>query len=146
MIPSPARTISAEEGLFYALRLRQENDKLCLFFVNTCGKLILKVFMAPANRPKGCGAHVNLSVFCDRRGRIVMRIVVLGAGAMGGLYGSYLSRGNDVTMVDINAEVVDKINREGFEVREPDGSRTCSTRRGPPPPRAWRRWTSSSSS
>ena len=51
-----------------------------------------------------------------------MRIVVLGAGAMGGLYGSYLSRENDVTMVDINAEVVDKINREGFEVREPDGS------------------------
>ena len=51
-----------------------------------------------------------------------MRIVVLGAGAMGGLYGSYLSRGNDVTMVDINADVVDKINREGFEVREPDGS------------------------
>ena len=47
-----------------------------------------------------------------------MRIVVLGAGAMGGLYGSYLSRGNDVTMVDINAEVVDKINREGFEMRE----------------------------
>lgn len=41
---------------------------------------------------------------------------------MGGLYGSYLSRGDDVTMVDINAEVVDKINREGFEVREPDGS------------------------
>ena len=34
-----------------------------------------------------------------------MRIVVLGAGAMGGLYGSYLSRGNDVTMVDINADV-----------------------------------------
>jgi len=37
---------------------------------------------------------------------------------MGGLYGSYLSRANDVTMVDINAEVVDKINREGFEVRD----------------------------
>lgn len=51
-----------------------------------------------------------------------MRIAVLGAGAMGGLYGSYLSRENDVTMVDINASVVDKINREGFEVREPDGS------------------------
>ena len=51
-----------------------------------------------------------------------MRIAVLGAGAMGGLYGSYLSRENDVTMVDINAAVVDKINSEGFEIREPDGS------------------------
>ncbi|MBR2699674.1 MAG: 2-dehydropantoate 2-reductase [Clostridia bacterium] len=51
-----------------------------------------------------------------------MRIVVLGAGAMGGLYGSYLSRNNDVTMVDINASVVEKINSQGFEVREPDGS------------------------
>lgn len=51
-----------------------------------------------------------------------MKIVVLGAGAMGGLYGSYLSRMNDVTMVDINAAVVEKINAEGFEVREPDGA------------------------
>ena len=51
-----------------------------------------------------------------------MKIAVLGAGAMGGLYGSYLSRENDVTMVDINETVVEKINSEGFEVREPDGS------------------------
>ena len=51
-----------------------------------------------------------------------MKIAVLGAGAMGGLYGSYLSRENEVTMVDINSQVVDKINNEGFEVREPDGS------------------------
>lgn len=51
-----------------------------------------------------------------------MRIAVLGAGAMGGLYGSYLSRKNDVTMVDINPPVVEKINREGFEIREPDGT------------------------
>ena len=51
-----------------------------------------------------------------------MKITVLGAGAMGGLYGSYLSRKNEVTMVDINASVVDRINSEGFEVREPDGS------------------------
>lgn len=51
-----------------------------------------------------------------------MKIAVLGAGAMGGLYGSYLSRENEVTMVDINETVVNKINSEGFEVREPDGS------------------------
>lgn len=51
-----------------------------------------------------------------------MKIVVLGAGAMGGLFGAYLSRNNDVTVVDVNAAVVDKINSEGLEVREPDGS------------------------
>lgn len=51
-----------------------------------------------------------------------MKIVVLGAGAMGGLFGAYLSRNNDVTLVDVNAAVVDKINSEGLEVREPDGS------------------------
>ena len=51
-----------------------------------------------------------------------MRIAVLGAGAMGGLYGSYLSRENEVTMVDINESVVERINSIGFEIREPDGS------------------------
>ena len=45
----------------------------------------------------------------ERGGGVDMKIVVLGAGAMGGLYGSYLRRENDVTMVDINAPVVDKI-------------------------------------
>ena len=39
-----------------------------------------------------------------------MRIAVLGAGAMGGLYSAYLSRGNDVTVVDLNAALIDKIN------------------------------------
>lgn len=51
-----------------------------------------------------------------------MRIAVLGSGAMGGLYGAYLSRGHEVTMVDVNPAVVDKIVREGLEVVEPDGS------------------------
>lgn len=51
-----------------------------------------------------------------------MKIAVLGAGAMGGLFGAYLSRNNDVTVVDVNTTVVDKINGEGLEVREPDGS------------------------
>ena len=54
-----------------------------------------------------------------------MRIAVLGAGAMGGLYGSYLSRENDVTMVDINAAVVDKINREGLRVRTKSWTNPC---------------------
>ena len=51
-----------------------------------------------------------------------MKIAVLGAGAMGGLYSAYLSRGNDVTVVDLNAALIDKINAEGLEVQEPDGS------------------------
>ena len=51
-----------------------------------------------------------------------MKIVVLGSGAMGGLFGSYLSRKNDVTVIDINPTVVEKINREGLEVREKDGT------------------------
>lgn len=51
-----------------------------------------------------------------------MKIAVLGAGAMGGLYSSYLSRRNEVTVIDVNPAVVEKINAEGLEVQEPDGS------------------------
>ena len=51
-----------------------------------------------------------------------MKIAVLGSGAMGGLFGAYLSRQNDVTMVDINPAVVERINTQGLEVREPAGS------------------------
>lgn len=51
-----------------------------------------------------------------------MRIAVLGAGAMGGLFGAYLSRENDVILIDINPAVVERINTRGLEVREPDGS------------------------
>ena len=51
-----------------------------------------------------------------------MKIAVLGAGAMGGLYSAYLSRCHDVTVVDVYSALVDKINAEGLELREPDGS------------------------
>ena len=71
-------------------------------------------------------AHANGSLrehpAAIRRDVRGMKIAVLGAGAMGGLFGAYLSRNNDVTVVDINTAVVDKINAEGLEVREPDGS------------------------
>lgn len=50
-----------------------------------------------------------------------MKIAVLGAGAMGGLYSAYLSRHNEVTVIDVNAQVVEKINADGLEVQEPDG-------------------------
>ena len=33
-----------------------------------------------------------------------MKIAVLGSGAMGGLYSSYLSRHNEVTVIDVNAD------------------------------------------
>lgn len=51
-----------------------------------------------------------------------MKIAVLGAGAMGGLYSAYLSRHNEVTVIDVNAQVVKKINADGLEVQEPDGT------------------------
>ncbi len=51
-----------------------------------------------------------------------MKIAVLGSGAMGGLFSAYLSRKNEVTVVDVNTALVDKVNAEGLEVQEPDGS------------------------
>ena len=52
-----------------------------------------------------------------------MRIAVIGAGAMGALYGGYLSRHNDVLLVDVNKTQVDTINEKGLIINEPDGSR-----------------------
>ena len=53
-----------------------------------------------------------------------MRIAVIGAGAMGALYGGYLSRHNDVLLVDVNRKQVDTIRKKGLIIHEPDGSRT----------------------
>lgn len=52
-----------------------------------------------------------------------MRIAVLGAGAMGGLFGGYLSREHEVIVVDVNEKVVQTINTEGLTVEESDGTR-----------------------
>ena len=41
-----------------------------------------------------------------------MKIVVIGAGAMGSIYGGRLSANNEVYLVDTNQAVVDKINGE----------------------------------
>jgi 2-dehydropantoate 2-reductase len=55
-----------------------------------------------------------------------MKIAVIGSGAMGGLFSAYLSRCNEVTVIDVNRALVEKINAEGMKVREPDGSvQTC---------------------
>ncbi|KHD37240.1 ketopantoate reductase [Clostridium acetobutylicum] len=47
-----------------------------------------------------------------------MKVAVIGAGAMGGLYGAYLSRKNDVYMIDINEKVVKSINENGLIIYE----------------------------
>lgn len=51
-----------------------------------------------------------------------MKIVVIGAGAMGCLYGAYLSKENDVTMVDAYAPQVEAINAKGITIKEADGT------------------------
>ena len=54
----------------------------------------------------------------------MMKIAVLGAGAMGSLYGGYLSRKNDVCLVDVWREHVDAINARGLDIDEAGGSVT----------------------
>lgn len=51
-----------------------------------------------------------------------MKIAVLGAGAMGGLFSSYLSRENEVTVIDVNPALVEKVHADGLQILEPDGS------------------------
>ena len=51
-----------------------------------------------------------------------MKIAVLGAGAMGSLYGAKLSRTQDVTMVDVNETLIDHINQNGIVMQEADGT------------------------
>lgn len=50
-----------------------------------------------------------------------MRIAVIGAGAMGSIYGGHLSLHHDVYLIDTNQAIVDHINREGLKVQE-DGT------------------------
>jgi 2-dehydropantoate 2-reductase len=50
-----------------------------------------------------------------------MKIAVLGAGAMGSLFGGYLSRHNDVWLVDVDAQRVRVINEKGITITEKDG-------------------------
>lgn len=48
-----------------------------------------------------------------------MKIAMLGAGAMGSLFGAYLSQQHDVTLVDVNRARVDYLNANGVAVTEP---------------------------
>ena len=49
-----------------------------------------------------------------------MKIAVLGAGAMGSIYGGHLSTNNDVYMIDKKVELVEKINADGLKLFEND--------------------------
>ena len=51
-----------------------------------------------------------------------LKIAVIGAGAMGCTYGMYLSRKNDVLLVDVMQAHVDAINENGLEFTHLDGS------------------------
>lgn len=52
------------------------------------------------------------------------RIGVVGAGALGGLFGGYLHRsGQDVSLVDKDSELVDRINEDGLTIEQPDGEK-----------------------
>lgn len=51
-----------------------------------------------------------------------MKIAILGAGAMGMLFGGYLSQENSVWLLDVDQGRVDKINADGVAVREKDGT------------------------
>ena len=51
-----------------------------------------------------------------------MKIAILGAGAMGMLFGGYLSKENEVVLIDIDQTKVEKINKDGIRIHEPDGT------------------------
>ena len=50
-----------------------------------------------------------------------MKIAILGAGAMGMLFGGYLSKENDVVLIDTDRSKVDKIRHDGIRIEESDG-------------------------
>lgn len=53
-----------------------------------------------------------------------MKIAIIGAGAMGNLYGAYLSRNNEVYMIDINQLTIDSINGNGLMIYEKNTQQT----------------------
>ncbi len=51
-----------------------------------------------------------------------MKIAIIGAGAMGSIYGAHLSKNNEVFMIDTNEPVVSKINEVGLEIMKEEKS------------------------
>jgi len=61
--------------------------------------------------------------------RGTMKIAVVGAGAMGSLFGGLLAAsGEDVTLVDVWREHVEAINTEGLKIGSQEGSRTVNVK------------------
>lgn len=55
-----------------------------------------------------------------------MRVAIIGAGAMGGLWAARLANvGNEVSVVDVSEEVVGAINADGITVEAKDGTATA---------------------
>lgn len=52
-----------------------------------------------------------------------MKIVVIGSGAMGSLYGGYLSENNEVYLIDTDVQKVGIINKIGIKIKEQDGDK-----------------------
>lgn len=55
----------------------------------------------------------------------MMRIAVIGAGAMGSIYGGRLSLHHKVYLVDTNQDIVEHINSQGLKIREDGGDVLC---------------------
>ncbi|KAA9023794.1 ketopantoate reductase family protein [Niallia endozanthoxylica] len=56
-----------------------------------------------------------------------MKIVVIGSGAMGMLFGGRLAlQGYDITMVDVAPAVIEKLNNEGLHLEADDGNHLIS--------------------
>jgi 2-dehydropantoate 2-reductase len=52
-----------------------------------------------------------------------MKVAVIGAGAMGSVVGGLLAKaGNEVTLIDVWQEAVEKINRDGLRIEDKTGS------------------------
>ncbi len=47
-----------------------------------------------------------------------MKIAVIGAGAMGSIYGGHLSLHNDVTLIDTNPKVIETVQQNGLKIEE----------------------------
>src|SRR5262245_5971014 len=60
-----------------------------------------------------------------------MRIAIVGAGAMGSLFGARLAAsGHEVSLIDVSRAHIDAINREGLRVTSDAGEEVVSLRAG----------------
>ena len=63
-----------------------------------------------------------MKLVAKRFAEVYLKITVLGAGAMGSLFSGYLSRKNDVTVIDVSDVMVKAIQGNGVRIREKDGT------------------------